>query len=56
MKHIIEFLISYVLVLMAYFLDSGRFRPFAALIMILVLTSVGYLVGKLYDLHKRKSK
>ena len=54
MQHVVDFLITYVLVVIYYFLDSGYFRPFASLIMTLVLIGSGYLIGKLYYEYKNR--
>lgn len=54
MQHVVDFLITYVLVVIYYFLDSGYFRPFASLIMTLVLIGSGYFIGKLYYESKNR--
>ncbi len=54
MQHVVDFLITYVLVVIYYFLDSGYFRPFASLIVTLVLIGSGYLIGKLYYESKNR--
>ncbi len=46
-EHIVDFLITYCLLIVFFFMDSGPFRTLAPLIMALAISDTGYLVGRL---------